>query len=281
MLGAAELYALLQRHDLVARRSLGQNFVVDPGTLRRMVAIAGVRPGSSVIEIGPGVGSLTLALVEAGAHVVAVEKDPALLPVLEEVLSRVPAPERPRVFQADALTVDWSDLMPPSDGEVIVVANLPYNVAVPIVIGVLRRAPGVRRLVVMVQAEVAERLCASPGGRTIGVPTIKVGWYASARVVMHVPPEVFVPRPRVHSAVLDLVRHAGLGTECEADQTFALVELAYHQRRKMLRSTLSTRVRPEDYERAGVEPTWRPERLTPTQWAVLAGAVLQRGPLSC
>ena len=160
-LGATEVRGLLERHGLAARRSLGQNFVTDPGTVRRIVALAGIGPGSPVLEVGPGVGSLTLALVEAGAEVTAVEKDPSILAVLEEVLGRVPPPRRPRVMCADAIGLDWGGVV--DDRDWSLVANLPYNVAVPIMLGVLDGAPTVRQMWVMVQDEVAERLCAPPG----------------------------------------------------------------------------------------------------------------------
>jgi len=269
-LGAAEVRELLERHGLAARRSLGQNFVTDPGTVRRIVALAGIVPGSPVLEVGPGVGSLTLALVEAGAEVTAVEKDPSMLAVLEEVLGRVPPPRRPRVLCADAVGLDWGRVVDAREWSLV--ANLPYNVAVPILLGVLDGAPTVRHLWVMVQAEVAERLCAPPGGRTIGVPTIKVGWYASARIAMSVSPEVFTPRPRVRSAVVELHRRPPPSVEVGRAEVFGLVDRAYGQRRKMLRATLGDRVPPAAFAAAGVDPRARPEQLSVADWAALASA---------
>lgn len=289
MLGQSEVRALLDRHGLFARRSLGQNFVADPNTVRRIVRLAGVEIGDRVVEVGPGLGSLTLALADAGAQVLAVEKDSDLVPVLEEVLGGAAATGpvtvgagRVRVASADALTVDWSALLAdgldgPGDGPVAarwtLVANLPYNVAVPVIMGVLQGAAPVDRLVVMVQKEVADRLVATPGGRTIGIPTIKVAWYGGARVLATVPPEVFVPRPRVMSAVVGIDRRPPPSTEVGPSEVFPLVERAYHQRRKMLRSTLGAVVPAGAFDRAGIGATARPEELGVLEWARLARAV--------
>lgn len=271
MLGGAEVAALLERHGLAARRSLGQNFVVDPNVVRRIVREAGVGEGDLVVEVGPGLGSLTLALVEAGADVVAVEKDPSLLPVLEEVLSSRGATDRVEVVQADALEVDWREVL--GDRRAAMVANLPYNVAVPVVLDLLGRAPTVDPLVVMVQREVADRLVADPGGRTIGVPSVKAAWFGDARIVMSVPPEVFLPRPRVRSAVVRIDRRPPPSDAVGPAQVFPLVDAAYRQRRKMLRASIGRTVDPTVFERAGVAPTARPEELDVVAWARLAEAV--------
>ncbi len=289
MLGTSEVRALLDRHGLSARRSLGQNFVADPNTVRRIVRLAGVGSGDRVVEVGPGLGSLTLALAGAGAQVLAVEKDTDLVPVLEEVLggSASTGPVavgegRVRLVPADALTVDWPGLLAagldgsgdgPAPVRWTLVANLPYNVAVPVIMGVLQGAAAVERLVVMVQKEVADRLVATPGGRTIGIPTIKVAWYGGARVLATVPPEVFVPRPRVMSAVVGIDRRPPPSTQVGPSDVFPLVERAYHQRRKMLRSTLGAVVPAGAFDRAGIGPTARPEELGVLEWARLAGAV--------
>ena len=277
--GRRSVSELLDAHGLQPRRSLGQNFVVDPGVVRRIVAISGVGQGDRVAEIGPGLGSLTLALAEAGALVLAIEKDESLLPLLEEVLGGV-AP-RPTVVLGDALAVDWPSLLvdaapdsPGIDSGWTLVSNLPYNVAVPIILHVLRTAPMIDKLVVMVQEEVAERLCATPGGRTIGTPTIKVAWFADARTVMKVPPQVFLPVPRAAGAVVQITRREPAGDDAQAETAFDLVDAAYRQRRKMLRSSLAGKVTPEELLASGVEPTARPEELSVQQWARLAGVVL-------
>lgn len=274
MLGARGIDELLVRHGLGARRSLGQNFVADPQMIERIVTLARVGGGDHVIEVGPGLGSLTAGLVAAGADVVALEKDRALLPALAEVLADAPQ-GAVRVVEGDALTVDWSELLAGHDDWVLV-ANLPYNVAVPIVLSILADAPMVRRALVMVQREVAERLVAGPGGRTVGIPSIKVAWYASARIVATVPPEVFVPRPRVTSALVELERRPPPSDDVAVGDVFGLVDRAYRQRRKMLRSTLGERVDAAAFERAGIDPTERPEQLDVARWAALAGAAAER-----
>ncbi|HMU79203.1 MAG TPA: 16S rRNA (adenine(1518)-N(6)/adenine(1519)-N(6))-dimethyltransferase RsmA [Microthrixaceae bacterium] len=268
MLGRTDVDELLARHGLAARRSLGQNFVADPNTVRAIARRAAVGPGDRVVEIGPGLGSLTLALAETGAEVLAVEKDRSLLPVLTEVLA---GSSGVCVVQGDATTIEWDHLL--GVGPWVLVANLPYNVAVPLTLRVLCRAPQVERLVVMVQREVADRLCASPGGRTIGVPSIKVAWWASARIAVRVGPEVFVPRPRVESAVVELVRHPPPSTRIGPRQLFPLVEQAYRQRRKMLRSTLAGSVSAAQFASADVDATARPEQLGLEEWVRLAEVV--------
>lgn len=274
MLGASEIRRLLDEHGLSARRSLGQNFVVDPDTVRRIASLAGIGPDRPAVEVGPGLGSLTLALAGTGAPVVAVEKDPALLVALGEVLSgHLGSGAEVSVVEGDALDVDWTGLLAGRHpGPWTLVANLPYNVAVPIVLDVLARAGMVQRLVVMVQREVADRLVAGPGGRTIGVPSVKVAWYGSPSVVMAVGPDVFVPRPRVDSAVVLIDRHEPPSAVVGAPEVFELVERAYGQRRKMLRSTLGGVIDPAVFAAAGVAPTSRPEELDVHAWARLAEA---------
>jgi 16S rRNA (adenine1518-N6/adenine1519-N6)-dimethyltransferase len=276
LLRSAELRSILDRHGLDARRSLGQNFVVDPSTVEQIAAWSGVGPDRPAVEVGPGLGSLTLALAATGADVLAVEKDAALVQVLAELLPAHGAPGV-RVVEGDALEVDWSELLAGPPGPWTLVANLPYNVAVPIVMRLLQSVPEVQRLVVMVQLEVAERLAAGPGGRVVGVPSIKVAWYGSAEVLGRVPPEVFVPPPRVESAVVRIDRRPPPSGAVRPGEVFRLVETAYRQRRKMLRSTLAAVVAPEAFDQSGVAPTARPEELGVGQWAALAEAAAGRG----
>ena len=276
MLREAEVRAVLRRHGLDPRRSLGQNFVVDPPTVERIAATARVGPGDHVVEVGPGLGSLTLALADTGASVVAVEKDRTLVPVLRDVLAERAVGDRVEVVEADALELDWPSLLASRwDGAWSLVANLPYNVAVPIVLRALEHATQVQRLVVMVQREVADRLAAGPGGRVVGAPSIRVAWYGHAEVAFSVPPEVFVPRPRVESAVLVITRREPPSGSVGVDEVMRLVEVAYRQRRKMLRSTLSGLVGADAFDRAGVAPTARPEELDVAAWTRLAEAVAQ------
>lgn len=280
LLGAGEIRSLLEQHGLAARRSLGQNFVADPALVERIAALAEVGPGRPALEIGPGLGSLTLALAARGGRVLAVELDDGLAALLPDTLERHLGDDATRVevLLGDALRLDWPTVLDErGDAQDVdswtVVANLPYNVAVPVIIRLLAGAPQVGRLVVMVQHEVADRLAARPGGRTIGVPSIKVGWYASVRLLTAVPPEVFVPRPRVQSAVVSIDRRDPPSGSVDPAAVFELVDRAYSQRRKMLRSTLGAVVPMPAFEAAGIEPTARPEQLDVTDWARLAEAV--------
>lgn len=271
MLSATEVDRLLARHGLAARRSLGQNFVADPQLIERIVELADVGPGDQVVEVGPGLGSLTLALEATGARLLAVEKDEQLAAVLASVLAERGTGSA-EVVVADALDVEWSRLLAPATPPWSLVANLPYNVAVPIILSVLADVPAVETMLVMVQLEVAERLVAAPGGRTVGIPTMKLGWYADAAIVGHVPPEVFVPRPRVDSALVRIVRRDPPATDLEPDEVMPLVRTAYGHRRKMLRSSLGGIVAPATFAAADVAPTDRPERLDLDDWCRLARA---------
>ena len=263
-----ELNELLARHGLEASRALGQNFVVDPNTVRRIARLAGVGPGDRVLEIGPGLGSLTLALVETGASITAVEMDRFLLPVLREVV----ADHDVRIVEGDALVVDWDEVLGGSDRWHLV-ANLPYNVATPLVLDLLRDVPAITRMLVMVQLEVGERLVAGPGSRTYGIPSIKVALAATARIVGKVGPDVFVPRPRVDSALVEIVRLDEPATVADRDHLVALVERAFNQRRKMLRRSLAGVVGSEAFAAAGIDPSLRPEQLSVQDWGRLTLAV--------
>ncbi|MFM7068281.1 MAG: 16S rRNA (adenine(1518)-N(6)/adenine(1519)-N(6))-dimethyltransferase RsmA [Actinomycetes bacterium] len=274
MLGPAEVRELLERRGLSARRSLGQNFVADPTVVEWIADVAAVGVGDAVLEVGPGLGSLTLALAATGAHVLAVEKDAGLVPVLNDVLAASGVttgvgPGQVEVHRADALEVSWPELLRGSD-QWTLVANLPYNVAVPVVLSMLEDAPMVHHLVVMVQREVAERLAADPGGRTIGMPSLRTAWYASSEILGDVGPESFVPAPRVVSSVISLRRRPAPSTELRADEVLRLADTAYRQRRKMLRSTLGHEVSAAVFARAGIDPTARPETLSITDWTRLA-----------
>jgi 16S rRNA (adenine1518-N6/adenine1519-N6)-dimethyltransferase len=263
-----ELRALLDAHGVSPSRALGQNFVADPNTVRRIARLAAVGPGDDVVEIGAGLGSLTLALAETGARVTAVEVDRHLLPVLRAVVEPVGV----RVVEADALTADWPALLAGAPRWALV-ANLPYNIATPLVLGLLDDVPAVDRMLVMVQYEVAERLVAPPGSRTYGLPSVKVALWARATVVGRVPPTVFVPPPRVDSALVRIERRpepAGPGTPDGRARLFALARAAFGQRRKMLRRSLAGLVDAEGFARAGIAPEARPEQLAVDDWARLA-----------
>lgn len=259
---------LLERHGVRPSRALGQNFVVDPNTVRRIVRLAGVEPGDRVVEVGAGLGSLTLALAEAGAHVTALELDRHLIPVLAEVLAG--ADPRPTVVHGDALDLAWSEVLGEGTGAWQLVANLPYNVATPLVLDVLDGVPAIDRLLVMVQREVAERLAAGPGTKTYGIPSVKVAYWAEAEIVGRVGPSVFLPKPRVESALVRVVRRAAPATTADPDALFTLVRAGFGQRRKMLRGSLAGLVDADGFARAGISPEARAEQLSVTDWGRLA-----------
>ncbi|HEX4819078.1 MAG TPA: 16S rRNA (adenine(1518)-N(6)/adenine(1519)-N(6))-dimethyltransferase RsmA [Acidimicrobiales bacterium] len=266
MLTRRQAHELLERHGVRPSRALGQNFVVDPNTVRRIVRVAGVEPGDRVVEVGAGLGALTLALVEAKAQVTAVELDRHLIPLLEEVLAGVDP--RPLVVQADALALDWPSVLDPGERWQLV-ANLPYNVATPLVLDVLDGVPQVDRMLVMVQREVAERLASPPGSKTYGIPSVKVAYWADAEIVGRVGPTVFLPQPRVESALVRIVRRATPATDADFDALFALVRAGFGHRRKMLRGALAGLVDVEAFDRAGISPESRAEQLSVADWGRL------------
>ena len=272
---------LLDRHDIRPKRSLGQNFVVEPNTVRRIAELAGVGPGDRVVEIGPGVGSLTLALAETGATVTAVEVDDVLVGVLAEVLADFRAGRDVRIVHADVMEVDWNEVLTSgeSGGEHwALVANLPYNIAVPLVCDLLEDVPAIDRMVVMVQREVAERLVAGPGDDAYGLPSVKVAYHAESRMIGRVPPSVFLPRPNVDSALVKVVRRQRPAVDADPDRLFALVRAGFGQRRKMLRRSLAGLLDEAAIEAAGVDPTDRAEQLGLEQWAALVGETTPSPP---
>ena len=267
--------------DLRPTKQRGQNFVHDANTVRRIVAAAQLSPDDVVLEIGPGLGSLTLGLLEAVAWVHAIEIDDRLARLLPRtVAERMPgAEQRLAVIEADALRVAELSGPPPT----AVVANLPYNVSVPVLLHVLARFPTVRHGLVMVQAEVADRLVAPPGSKTYGVPSVKLAWYCSARRVGSVPPAVFWPVPNVDSGLVRLERRDPPATTARREQVFALVDVAFAQRRKMLRSALSGRFgssarAAEALVAAGIDPQARGEVLAVQDFARLAAVADANGP---
>lgn len=267
-----QLNALLAAHGLGPSRALGQNFVVDPNTVRRIARLADVGPDTPVVEVGAGLGSLTLALAETGAPVVAVEIDRHLRPVLESVLADAGVDEQVRVVAGDAMALDWDDVLAGHDRWVLV-ANLPYNVATPLVLDLLRDVPAIERMLVMVQLEAGQRLAAEPGTPAYGIPSVKVALRARARIVGRVGPDVFVPRPRVESALVEVVRRDVPATDADPERLEALVEQAFNQRRKMLRRSLADVASPEAFAVAGIDPTARPEQLAVEDWGRLVNAL--------
>jgi 16S rRNA (adenine1518-N6/adenine1519-N6)-dimethyltransferase len=274
-----ELRSLLGAHGLRPSRALGQHFLADANTARRIVALAGVDPGRRVLEVGPGAGSLTVALAAAGARVTALELDRHLLPVLDDALGRAGVAAAVRIVHGDALAVDLDALL---GGEPhVMVSNLPYNVAVPIVMRVLREAPLIERLLVMVQREVGDRLAATPGTKDYGSVSVRAGYFAAARRVGLVPPTVFVPPPKVDSALVELVRHPRPPVDVPSvDGLFSLVRAGFSQRRKMLRRVLRGELGDRTdaiLAAAGIDPAARAETLDLDAWAALARAAAETG----
>ncbi len=271
----AELRALLDQHGLAARRALGQNFVIDPNTVRRIAQLSGAGEGTPVVEIGPGLGSLTLALVELGAEITAIEMDSALVPVLRGIVE----PHGVRVVEGDAREVDWSTILGSHDSWHLV-ANLPYNVATPLILDLLRDVPAIDSMLVMVQREVGERLAAGAGEPAVGIPSMIVAYHATATVVGKVPATVFHPRPRVESVLVRLIRHSEPPVKQPLSALEPLIRAAYGQRRKMLRRSLANLVSAEAFTTAEVDPRARPETLGLEQWSRLAAATTGTGEVS-
>jgi 16S rRNA (adenine1518-N6/adenine1519-N6)-dimethyltransferase len=274
LLGPAEIRDLAARLGVAPTKKLGQNFVHDPNTVRRIVAAAGLTPDDVVLEVGPGLGSLTLGLVAAAAHVHAVEIDATLAAALPSTV----ASERLTVHHADAMRVGAADFTP---APTMLVANLPYNVAVPVVLHLLAVLPTLRGGLVMVQKEVADRLVAGPGSKVYGVPSVKLAWYAHARAAGRVPPAVFWPVPNVDSGLVAFAKRPPV-SDAPRDVVFTVVDAAFAQRRKTLRAALAGWA--GDAGRAervlvaaGVSPQARGESLTVQQFAAIAGAAIGLG----
>jgi 16S rRNA (adenine1518-N6/adenine1519-N6)-dimethyltransferase len=276
LLGPAEVRQLARRYDVRPSKRRGQNFVIDPNTVRRIVNVAGVGPADVVLEVGPGLGSLTLGLLDAAGAVTAVEIDPVLARALPETVVhyRPASAAKLRVVTGDALRLTTLPGPPPT----AVVANLPYNVAVPVLMHLLATRPSVERVLVMVQREVAERIAAAPGSRVYGVPSVKTAWYADVRLAGWVGRNVFWPAPNVDSGLVALVRRPPPASRAGREATFAVIDAAFAQRRKMLRTALaavagSAAAAAAALLAAGVDPTLRGEQLGVADFARVADAL--------
>ena len=275
-LSGADVRRLLDTYGLAPSRARGQNFVIDPNTVRRIARLAGVGPGDRVVEIGAGLGSLTLALAETGASVTAIEVDSRLVPALRSVVDPIGA----TVVEGDALRLDWPSLLGVEPW--ILVANLPYNVATPLVADLLDGVPAISRMLVMVQREVAERLAAGPGDDAYGAVSVKVAYWATAKVVGRVPATVFHPVPNVESALVRIDRRPApaVGPDVDPEWLFRLVRAGFGQRRKMLRRSLAGLVPAEAFEAAGIRPEARAEELAVEDWGRLAACTSSAPPPS-
>lgn len=265
---ASQVRRLLADQALRPRRDLGQNFLADPNTARRVARLAELSAGDHVAEIGAGLGALTVELAATGARVLAVETDGRLLDALRAAVTGAAVD----VVHGDALRLDWGHLLGES-AEWSVAANLPYNVAVPIVLRLLDEVPAVTRMLVMVQREVAERLASPPGSKAYGAVSVHVAYWATAEVVGAVPASVFVPRPHVESALVRIVRRPAPAVDpaiVDRQRLLDVVRCGFQQRRKMLRRSLAGVVGEDAFRRAGIDPSRRAEELDVEEWGRLA-----------
>jgi 16S rRNA (adenine1518-N6/adenine1519-N6)-dimethyltransferase len=252
---------LLDEHDIRLTKSLGQNFVIDPNTIRKVVELAHVQPGDKVLEVGAGAGSLTIGLAAAGAEVTALEIDERLLPILEETTRGLSVD----VVHQDAMTYDFSSV-----SATTIVANLPYNIAATLVLKILEEAPAIQRLTVMTQREVSERLAAAPGSKTYGLSTVLAGYWATARLAGTVSRNAFFPVPNVDSALVELTRHDKFES-VDYVRFKQIAKAAFGQRRKMLRASLAPlQLPPGCFEAADIDPTARAEELPVASFARLS-----------
>ncbi len=275
LLGAGQIRELAGRLGVRPTKNWGQNFVIDGNTVRRIVRLAELRPDDVVVEIGPGLGSLTLALLPQVARVVAVEIDTNLAAALPDTVAAL-APaysDRLAVVAADAMTMSSA----PDPQPTALVANLPYNISVPVVLSFLEAFPTLRRVLVMVQLEVAERLVAPPGNKTYGIPSLKAAWYGEARLAGTVSRTVFWPAPNVDSGLVALNRREPPATPASRAQVFACIDAAFAQRRKTLRAALAGWAGSAAHAEtalltAGVDPRMRGEQLDIHAFAAIAAA---------
>ncbi|KQR66442.1 16S rRNA (adenine(1518)-N(6)/adenine(1519)-N(6))-dimethyltransferase RsmA [Frigoribacterium sp. Leaf172] len=272
LLGPAEIRDLAEMLGIQPTKKLGQNFVHDANTVRRIVTASGVSAGTSVVEIGPGLGSLTLGLLEAGCSVVAVEIDKRLAEQLPQTVALLQPAAELTVVVDDAMRVTSLPVEPTH-----LVANLPYNISVPVLLHFLEHFDSLQHGLVMVQSEVGLRLAAEPGSKIYGSPSIKAAWYGEFRAAGQVSRQVFWPVPNVDSILVAFDRRAPRGTETERLAVFALVDAAFQQRRKMMRQSLSSlygssAAATEALERAGIAPTVRGEQLTVDDFLAIARA---------
>jgi 16S rRNA (adenine1518-N6/adenine1519-N6)-dimethyltransferase len=275
LLGPAEVRDLAALLDITPTKKLGQNFVHDANTVRRIVQTAALLPGEPVLEVGPGLGSLTLGLLEVGHPVVAIEVDTRLAAQLPQTVAALQPETALAVVTADALRVDAVPDAPGGLRPTALVANLPYNISVPVLLHLLALEPGIRRVLVMVQAEVGHRLAAEPGSKVYGGPSVKAAWYGQWRVEGQVSRQVFWPVPNVDSVLVGMTRADAPGTEAERLRVGVLVDAAFGQRRKMLRQALaevygSSAGATAALEAAGLDPTARGEQLGLAEFVRLA-----------
>ena len=268
VVGKSDLKDMMEKHDLRPSKSLGQNFVVDPNTILKIIRAANIEKGEQILEIGPGLGSLTSQL-SATSKVVAIELDRYLVPALEEVLDHFGKRENVEIVQEDAMKIDWQEFFAQRQGVWKMVANLPYNIATPLLVTLLENSPEIQAIYVMVQLEVGERFAASPKSKAYGIPSVKAQYWAETKVLGKVSPNVFLPVPKVDSAILQIIRKPS-PPEVNYANFSRLIQTAFQHRRKMIRKSLNTLVPLANFSIAELSPQARPEELSVTDWVKLA-----------
>lgn len=268
VVGKSDLKDMMEKHDLRPSKSLGQNFVVDPNTILKIIRAANIEKGEQILEIGPGLGSLTSQL-SVTSKVVAIELDRYLIPALEEVLNHFGKRENVEIVQEDAMKIDWQEFFAQRQGVWKMVANLPYNIATPLLVTLLENAPEIQAIYVMVQLEVGERFAASPRSKAYGIPSVKAQYWAETKVLGKVSPNVFLPVPKVDSAILQIIRKSS-PPEVNYANFSRLIQTAFQHRRKMIRKSLNTLVPLANFSIAELSPQARPEELSVTDWVKLA-----------
>ncbi len=270
-IGSKETQTILKRHSILPSRSLGQHFVIDPNTIRKVVRVAELKQADQILEIGAGFGSLTSEFSEA-KKIVAIEFDRYLIPALNETLERAAMIEMTEILHEDAMNINWHEFFSTRPGDWKMVSNLPYNIASPLLLNLLDHAPQVTKLVVMVQREVGERFAAEVGTSSYGIPSVKAQYWADVSIVGRIPPNVFFPAPKVDSVLLEFSRRRNV-EPVELGVLWRLVQTGFGQRRKMLRKSLRKLVETPDFVRAGIDPTLRPQDLNIGDWISLANEV--------
>lgn len=268
VIGKSDLKSMMEKHDLRPSKSLGQNFVVDPNTILKIIRAANIEKGEQILEIGAGLGSLTSQL-SVNSKVVAIELDRYLVPALEEVLNHFGKRENVEIVQEDAMKIDWQEFFTQRQGIWKMVANLPYNIATPLLVTLLENVPAIQAMYVMVQLEVGERFAASPKSKAYGIPSVKAQYWAETKVLGKVSPNVFLPVPKVDSAILQIIRKPS-PPEVNYANFSRLIQTAFQHRRKMLRKSLNTLIPVTNFSIAGISPQARPEELSVADWVKLA-----------
>jgi 16S rRNA (adenine1518-N6/adenine1519-N6)-dimethyltransferase len=271
-----EVKNLLLKYEIHPKKSLGQNFVVEPNTIRQIVELAALGPEDFVLEVGSGLGSLTLALLESCEHVTAVEIDDVLVEILKEVTG-IQTENKLRIIHADIMKLDLQQVLGEMNSQWNLVANLPYNIAVPIICDFLEKTPIISKMTVMVQREVAERMVAKVGEKAYGLPSVKIQYFAKAKIIANIPPTVFLPKPRVESSIVQIVRHENPVISENPEVLFDLIRSAFKHRRKMLRSSLKEILSPGDFDETGIDSTNRAENLVLEEWELLTKQITSRG----